>query len=312
MNERLATHNGNDGVEIIIRSRVQTDPTPPDAVKAAAADAAAPVNAPAAGTVVPGSVLPSAADPASTKPSGPSNLFTSSTFFVTFDRDHEDWTSITQVDDQVATQLVESANTDMTLRRALQRGAPATQPGQTTEGSTHRFNQNPQIVTLQNYVLNIEYSHGRRQDKPRDIQLPPDYLPQAIAQLLPRLLPNDPAKYMFSFYVSGEQKLMRRYVDVDEAREVVLDGKTVRAVPISDRIGVDGIPTIHYVSRSGEWLGSVNEDQKLVVLPTDEGTLSDIWSKQPLGFKVADLPPEQVETPVGPKKNHPLNDSTPR
>jgi hypothetical protein len=89
---------------------------------------------------------------------------------------------------------------------------------------------------------------------------------------------------------------------VEQARDIELGGKTVRAVPISDRIGVDGIPTVQYVTRDGEWLGSVNTESKLVILPTDEPTLSDIWKDDKLGFKVAPLPPPVEETPVKSKK----------
>jgi hypothetical protein len=294
MNARRTTHGGNEGFEVIVRSRVESEPSKPGIEKPATDTNPA---ATAGGIVLPGSVgpKPAAGNAGDIKPAGPSNVYTSSTFFSTFDRAHEDWTSITQVDDQVASQVVESANTDLTTHVdrakaiAAQRWVP--KPGEA-----------PPDVTVPDYMLNIEYAHGRRQDKPQDIRLLPDYLPQALAQLLPRLLANEPGKYMFSFYVSGEQKLMRRYIDVDSPRDVTIDGNTVRAVPISDRIGVDGIPTIHYVTRDGEWLGSVNEDQKVSVLPSDETMLTDIWSKRPLGFKIADVPPPQEDTPIQPRK----------
>ena len=56
-----------------------------------------------------------------------------------------------------------------------------------------------------------------------------------------------------------------------------LGGKTVRAIPISDRIRLEGTPTVHYMSPNGQYLGSVNEDAKLVILPTDKATLLKIW-----------------------------------
>jgi hypothetical protein len=115
-----------------------------------------------------------------------------------------------------------------------------------------------------------------------------------MGQMLPRLLPNDKEKYMFAFYVSNQKNVMARYVDVDAATDVVLDGQQVHAIPISDRIGVDGITTIHYVSRQGEWLGSVNEDSKLQVLPTDAGTLANIWKN----FAVCQVPPVPEDAPV--------------
>jgi hypothetical protein len=301
INERLATHSGNAGVEVIIRSRVQSEPPQPGAANPAGNG----ITAPPAGTIVlPGSIGPagaaaSAADP---KNAVPSNVFTSSTFFVTFDRAHEDWTSITQVDDEVATQLVESANTDLTTHIDRQKAIAA-------QRDLPKPGEAPPDVTVPDYILNIQYAHGRRQDRPMNIRLLPDYLPQATAQILPRLLATEAGKYMFSFYVSGEQKVLRRYIDVGQPGEVTLDGLTQRAVAISDRIGVDGIPTIHYVSPDGEWLGSVNEDQKISVLPSDENALTAIWSKRPLGFKVADVPPPQEDSPVGKRRTAPADQS---
>lgn len=293
INERLATHNSNEGVELIVRSRVQTEPPKPQEVKATPADNGASGAAGTAGVDLPG--VSQAPAPVAAKAAGPSNIFTNSTFFVTFDLHHEDWTSIMQVDDHVAAQAVESANSDLTMRMdpRLEKEAErfSDKPGQATP-----------IVTVPQYLLNVDYAYGRRQGKPVDLHLPPDYLPQVIGQMLPRLLPNEPGRYMFSFYVSAEQKLMRRYVDVEETRDIELGGKTVRAVPISDRIGVDGIPTVQYVSRDGEWLGSVNTDARLVILPTDEPTLTDIWKDDKLGFKVAPLPPLPEEAPAKSKK----------
>jgi hypothetical protein len=296
VNERLATRNGTEGVEIIVRSRVQNDPNaaPLKPVVAKPADNT--------GVVLPAPVVPANAAPA--KPAKPTNLFTSNTYFVTFGRNHEEWTAISQTD--VNYQALEAGYSDLSMqinsrleKAALQRerlaqmskGTPTSQPA-------------PIDVKVPVYALDVSYDDLRLDDKgkvardkgkPADFELPPYYLPQALSQLLPRLLPNDPALYMFAFYVSGERKVMNRYVDVEQAREVVIDGQTVRAVPISDRVGADGIPTVHYVTRQGEWLGSINETQKLQVLPSDEKTLHTIWDNQPLGFKVADEPPPTVD-----------------
>ena len=78
------------------------------------------------------------------------------------------------------------------------------------------------------------YGKGPHQDKPTDTKLPPYYLPQALGQLLPRLLPAEPAQYLFAFYVSGPRTVLQRYIDVGAPSEVELDGQSVRAIPISD------------------------------------------------------------------------------
>jgi hypothetical protein len=299
INERLATHNHNDGIEVIVRSRVEAEPPKPtDQATAAGAGPEATPKISLPGTIGPAN--PSIPD---VKPTGPTNLFSDATYFVTFDRHHEDWTNITQVDDRVAAQAIESANSDLSERidplaaREMQEHPVKPQgpdlPGDDAAGKPVDA---PTSAVIRQYVLNIDHSRGRRQDKPIDVPLPVDYLPQALGQMLPRLLPNDPAQYMFSYYVSAEQKLMRRYVDVLPIRDVVLDGKTVRAIPIIDRIGVDGIATTQYVTRDGIWVGSVNEQSKITVLPSDEQALTQIWQNDKLGFKVAPLPPPQEDS----------------
>jgi hypothetical protein len=296
INERLATHNHNDGVEVIVRSRVQADP--PKAVDQTAGPGASPDNLPKIN--LPGTIGPASPALADVKPAGPVNLFSNATYFVTFDREHEDWTNTTQVDDRVAAQMIESANSDVSaivdprLAQHLQAHdrkpeGPDVMPEQAA--GLNKQNDTPISPVVPRYILNIDHSRGRRQDKPIDIPLPVDYLPQALGQMLPRLLSTDEAGYMFSYYVSAEQKLMRRYVDVLPMREVELDGKTVLAVPIVDRIGVDGIATTQYVTRDGIWVGSVNEESKITVLPSDEQALTQIWQNDKLGFKVAPLPP---------------------
>jgi hypothetical protein len=295
VNERLATHNHNDGVEVIVRSRVQAEPSKPVDQSAGAGTAAGT----SPNISLPGTIGPANTGTTAARPAGPVNFFSNATYFVTFDRHHEDWTSMSQVDDQVAAQSIESANSDLSekidplLAEQLQRNPPkplGPSPAGDNADNPDKPADAPTSAVVRKYVLNIDHSRGRRQDKPIDIPLPVDYLPQALGQMLPRLLPNDPAQYMFSYYVSSEQKLMRRYVDVLPARDVQLDGKTVRAMPILDRIGVDGIATTQYVTRDGIWVGSVNEESKITILPSDEQELNQIWQSDK-GFKVAPLPP---------------------
>ena len=58
---------------------------------------------------------------------------------------------------------------------------------------------------------------------------------------------------------------------------VTIGGESIRAVPIKDRIGLQGSVTTHYMSLDGKYLGSVNEDSKVTILPTDAATLENIW-----------------------------------
>ena len=298
VDERLATHSGHEGIEYIVHSRVETGAEQPGDGLHPAPVPVAPPNGAHAGESSPGNiVVPGGLNGPTTAPASagrPLNMYTNSTYFVTFDRDHEDWITTTQIDQQVNNQFTEMANSDRLEKLRLDAAELARQMKNTSKGKDRQ----PPTTQSADYTLDVsQYTHGGHVGKPIHAQLPPFYLPQATGQLLARLLPPDPAKYLFATYVSNQKNVMARYIDVDQAREVVLDDQTVRAIPVSDRIGADGIPTVHYVTRQGEWLGSVNEESKLVVLPTDEKTLTAIW-KDSQGFKVCPPPPLPEEAPV--------------
>ena len=122
---------------------------------------------------------------------------------------------------------------------------------------------------------------------PIERDLPVYYIPLAITHLLPRLVPLDePGQYMFASYVSDQKEVMARYVDVQREQELMLDGKKIRAIPVMDRIGVEGSATTHYMTHEGEWLGSVNVDQKVMVLPSDKESIKQLWKDADLGDAV--------------------------
>jgi hypothetical protein len=91
--------------------------------------------------------------------------------------------------------------------------------------------------------------------------------------------------------VPDEQKVVLRYVDVLPEDEVTLAGEKVRAIPITDRLGYEGSVTTHYLSPDGKYLGSVNEDSKITILPTDAPTLEKLWKDVNLSR------PENLEAP---------------
>ena len=74
----------------------------------------------------------------------------------------------------------------------------------------------------------------------------------------------------------GQPPRLRHPADRRLGAEQMVDlgGKQVRAVPISDRIGLEGQPTIHYMSPEGKYLGSVNKSARITILPTDAATAS--------------------------------------
>lgn len=191
--------------------------------------------------------------------------------FVSFDRRLEEWSNVSQEtspDSKEPRQAIEIGSSVLEERRVLD---PDVIPG---EGK----DQNQPGVRKQNdYKLTVTYSARAAAPVQRD--LPPFYLPQAFAHLLPRLVPlNEPKTYLFASYVNERREVMMRYVDVLPEAEVTLAGRKVRAVTISERVGLQGPPTLHYMTRDGEYLGSVNEAAKVMILPTDAATLTTKWA----------------------------------
>lgn len=131
---------------------------------------------------------------------------------------------------------------------------------------------------IDEWTLDVRYSGKRQALDSVERQLPPFYLPQALAHLLPRVLPlREPKTYMFASYVSERREIMSRYIDVKPEGEVPFQGKLVRAIVVEDRVGLRGSPTLHYFGFDGTYLGSENRESKILVLPTDPATLRGIW-----------------------------------
>jgi hypothetical protein len=150
------------------------------------------------------------------------------------------------------------------------------------KGDANDPNQ-PKVRIGDVYTMNVQRVGKQAAEAPINRSLPPFYLPQAVGHLLPRLLPRREAKtFLFATYVSDQKEVMLRYVDVGTEQEVDLDGQRVLAVPISDHIGLQGSVTVHYISPEGKYLGSVNHDSKITVLPTDAATLQKMWTNADL------------------------------
>ena len=182
---------------------------------------------------------------------------------VSYDRRHEDWSNVAVV-------------------KSLKDG----RVDHSSEVGTSRRHSRPvadeldkrQMSMLESYILEVKSIGKSATAVPVKRELPPMYLPQALGHLLPRILPLREAKsYMFYSYVNEQGELMARYVDVGPEQSVTLDGSTVRAIPIGDRIKYDGSVTTHWMSPDGKYLGSENRDAKIQILPTDRATLEKLW-----------------------------------
>lgn len=130
------------------------------------------------------------------------------------------------------------------------------------------------------------------QGEPVSREVPGWYVSQALAHLLPRLVPLHPQmdefgtlkrrSFLFAVYVPDTREVMHRYIDVKDEQDLTFDGRTIHAVPIEDRIGWRGSVTVHYMTTGGVYLGSENKDTHLIMLPTDAKTLLSIWKNADL------------------------------
>jgi hypothetical protein len=134
------------------------------------------------------------------------------------------------------------------------------------------------IDSRDEYKLQVWTLSSKQADAPLQRELPPFYLPQTLGHLMPRLLPlTESQTYLFASYVSAERSVMLRYVDVLSARTVTIEDNTVLAVPVQERLGYEGDITTHYLTPEGQWIGSVNERNKVVTVPATQEQLQKIW-----------------------------------
>ncbi|QOV92213.1 hypothetical protein [Humisphaera borealis] len=243
---------GNDGISIDVRSRLMTE-----------------INA--AGQVLP---FPREESEAS--------------MFTTLDRRVENWTKMIVFDDGKPKdaknpwkKLNEVGATQFEQRRVL--AADPKVPGKQFQIGENGDPNNPWVNVRESYSLKVEFFGGKANLEPVVRPLPPFYLPQALVSMLPRLIPpNEQKGYMVATYVGDLRQVMARYIDVEAetATPSVISGSSgkLRAIPIRDRIGYEGAPTLHWVTNKGEYLGSTIESTKTSIVPTDEPTIRRIWS----------------------------------
>jgi hypothetical protein len=229
-------------------------------------------------------------------------LDTETWYHVAFDRRTESWTSQAFFQESKGKELekflVSEFGTSTQREKAVRDNAGF------GEGIDPR---NPGVKVVPTYTINVHRKGKAANPPPIERDLPPYYIPQGTVHLLPRLMPIDrPAKYMFAAWVSNTNEVMHRYVDVVEPKEVTFNGKKLFVVPIVERVGFDGSPTTHYMSRSGTYLGSesVSIDNTgvrtvITVLPTDAATLQGLWkggaNLAPPEEKLPDVPTPSVK-----------------
>ena len=216
--------------------------------------------------------------------------------YVNFDRRHEVWSKVTVVKDSAATsekeKLVwfsEVGASDLQRERVFNRNLNHDDFKELDQKNRNGGTGQPfQEVDRYRLVVRNEGRSAVAQPMQRD--LPPFYLPQALQMLMPRVVPlGTPTGYLFAGFESDSRQIMLRYVDVLPEADVTLDGRSVRAVGVSERLGFAGSATTHYLTHAGQYLGSTNAETKLEILPTDRATLQSIWKdvdlREPTGTK---------------------------
>ncbi len=194
-------------------------------------------------------------------------------YHVAFDRSIENWSTVAQFVTPREKYYASEFGTSSRRRK------PVADPNALADGP------NRGIRLIDVYSLSVHTVEKKVTAPEVERDLPPFYLPQALGHLLPRLLPtNEPRTYLFYGYVSTDREVKSRYIDVGARTEMVLNGKRVQAVPITDRIGLDGAATVHYIGLDGKYLGSqttVTDDtgksSTVAVFPTDAATLQGLW-----------------------------------
>ncbi len=226
------------------------------------------------------------------KVKGPIQTDSESWLFVTADRSHEDWTRAVVFDD----------------------GLKTAKRHYTEEfGASGKHMVSNRDGVREGRTLSVQQISAQENLEPVNRDLPPWYLPQAVSHLLPRILsPREPKGYMFAIFTGDSREVMERYVDVDKADDVMLNGQRIHAIPIRDRVGLEGSVTTHFVSAVPDskgryvYLGSQNNETKVTVVATDAQSLQKIWSNANLSLpRGLDKPaaPGASATPTGPQRS---------
>jgi hypothetical protein len=146
-------------------------------------------------------------------------------------------------------------------------------------------------------TLEATTTHQKTQLNPFKVDVPVFYIPQAISYLLPELLPLKPKTYMFATFVPSTPQnagmnsggnVMSRYMEVLPVQHVKFRGQEFDAIPITDKLTLEGSLTTYYLSPEGKFLGSTStftdgdKTTLIEVVPADSQTLDHIWNRPDL------------------------------
>jgi hypothetical protein len=217
-----------------------------------------------------------------------------SQLFTSLDRKHEDWAHVVNFvsnkgqKNEDKQQNSEYGFSELKLTRKVDAEAVR----------DPKDKKAPPLREVESYRLSVTRPKRDKDtmSKPEFYTPSPWYIPQALGSMLPRVLPlNKPVTYLFQSYVSDQKEVVHRYVDVGFEKEVEFAGKKVRVIPVTDRIRLEGTPTVHYMSPEGKYVGSWSAEGKIAIIPSSEAELKGIW-------KNADLTKQgEIAAPAGAK-----------
>jgi hypothetical protein len=148
-------------------------------------------------------------------------------------------------------------------------------------------------------TLEVNSTHRTTQLSPMRQKTPVFYIPQAFSYLLPQIVPLKPKAFMFATFVptppeatatAGVGNVMPRYIEVLPVQHVSFHGQEFDAVPVTDKITLDGTVTTNYISIDGKFLGSTStfpsgtpgQTTTIDVVPCDSAMLGHLWNRPDL------------------------------
>jgi hypothetical protein len=208
--------------------------------------------------------------------------------WVSFDRKHEVWSNVTVLHTPGADNpkdreqwFTEVGASDIEKDRVFDKEMLPGDFKEVDAKNKKRKPGEPELVPfreVEKYKLVVRTESRNAVAQPLQRELPPFYLPQALGTMLPRLVPlGSPTGYLFASYASDSRQVMLRYIDVGVETTATLDGKKVRAIPVTERLGAEGPPTTHYLTSTGQYLGTLSPEQKLEITPVKREDLLKIW-----------------------------------
>ena len=238
-----------------------------------------------------------------TAPDPTSQVDVASRMFVSDDWQNESWSHVvnTTLAGKKPLYSGELGISNVQVHRRVAASQPSAQELLTDTANLKQ----PAIIQQEEHRLEVRKATKSMTGQPIIRQLPPWYLPQAIQHLLPRVLPlTEPKTYLFAGFVSETGEVMARYVDVGEKAEVTFAGNRILAIPVTQRVTMEGIPTTYYLSPDGQYLGSQTvypnpggKTSVIQVIPTDEAIVKKSWVNSQFSK------PSESEMPQPPTKN---------